>query len=815
MPNTRVLNRSFSGGEIAPEMYGRVDDVKFQTGAATVRNFIVLPQGPLANRPGFELVREVKNSATAVRLIPFTFNTTQTMIIELGNQYARFHTQGATLGPGSPAAYSGATAYAIGDLVRNGGVNYYCIAATTGNAPPNATYWYAMPAGIYEIPTPYAAADLFNIHYVQSADVLTLVHPTYAPRELRRYGATKWVLSGISFGAVLAAPTGLTLTKTGASTTTAPYRYVVTALSSDEINESVPSTSAVVNANLNAFGEYITISWSAVTGASRYNIYKLQGGIYGFIGSTTALSIIDNNIDPDLSIIPPTYETVFASAGNYPGAVSYYEQRRIFAGTNNDPQRLWMTKSGTESDMSYGIPLTDADRISFRVAAREANTIRHIVPLTQLILLTSAAEWRVTSVNSDALTPTSISVRPQSYVGASNVQPVIINNSLVYCASRGGHVRELGYSWQSNGFITGDLSIRASHLFDDYNLVDMCYAKAPHPVVWFVSDNGKLLGLTYIPEQQLGSWHQHDTDGSFESCACVSEGTEDRLYAVIRRTINGATKRFVERMAVRDMDTLEECVHMDCALTYDGTNTGATTITVTQTSGTGWNASSLFTLTASTAIFAYPATTDIGDCIVLTDASGNKYRLRIGSTSSTTVATAIVDNQLPVSLRGVATATWAWARDSVSGLSHLEGKTVTILADGCPMAQRTVSSGVISLDRPSTLVHVGLPYNSDLKTLPVTLQIDAFGQGRYKNVNKAWVRVERSTGLFVGPDEDNLVEAKQRTTEPPGSPPDLKSDEILVVMTPSWGSTGEVFVRQSDPLPMSIISMTAEVAIGG
>jgi len=135
--------------------------------------------------------------------------------------------------------------------------------------------------------------------------------------------------------------------------------------------------------------------------------------------------------------------------------VSYFEQRRCFAGTTNRPQNIWMTKSGTESNMSYSLPTRDDDRIAFRVAAREANTIRHIVPLTQLLLLTSSSEWRVTSVNSDAITPTTISVRPQSYVGASNVQPVLINNTLIYGASRGGHVRELAYNWQANGFVTG------------------------------------------------------------------------------------------------------------------------------------------------------------------------------------------------------------------------------------------------------------------------------------------------------------------------------------------------------------------------
>lgn len=794
---------------MSPEMFGRVDDVKFQTGAATMRNFVALPQGPAENRAGTKFVREVKNSANATRLIPFTYSTTQTMVIEVGAGYFRFHTQGATLTPGSPAAYNGATTYAVGDLVSSGGVNYYCIAATTGNAPPNATYWYALPSGIYEIPNPYAAADLFNIHYVQSADVLTLVHPGYAPRELRRLGATQWTLTTINFAAPISAPTGLTLTRSAVHTEY-NYTYVVTAVASDDVSESVASSSATIAGDFGKSGYYITISWSAVSGASRYRVYKLQGGLYGFIGETATTSIVDDNIAPDMGITPPVYDTVFASTNNYPGAVSYFEQRRIFAGTNNSPQTMWMTRSGTESDMSYSIPTEDTDRIKFRVAAREANTIRHIVPLTQLLALTSAAEWRISPVNSDVITPTTISVRPQSYIGASNVQPSIVNNTVIYCAARGGHVRELGYSWQASGFVTGDLSLRAPHLFDTYNIVDMCYSKSPHPLLWFVSDNGRLLGMTYVPEQQVNAWHWHDTDGTFESCTAVAEGNEDALYVIVKRTIGGATKRYVERFETREITSIEDCFFVDSGLSYDGTNTTATTVTVT--GGTTWGSGDTLTITASTSTFIAG---DVGDVIVLTDASGNKYRLTITAYTSGTVVSARTDITLPVALRGVATTVWAWARDSVSGLSHIEGKTVSILADGAVMPQEVVSSGSITIDRPATVIHVGLPYDSDLQTMPISLNIDGAGQGRYKNINHAWLRVYRSSGIFVGPSTDKLTEVKQRTTEPYGTPPSLKTDEVDVQLTPSWASSGQIYIRQSDPLPLSVIGLTLEVVLGG
>lgn len=683
MANIRILQRSFSGGEISPEMFGRNDDAKYQSGLARCRNFITKPQGPAENRPGFAFVRAVKDSTKKVRLIPFTYSTTQTMVIEMGPGYFRFHTQGATL--------------------MSGGVPY-------------------------EIANPYAEADLFDVHYVQSADVLTLVHPNYAPRELRRLGATNWQLTTLSFAAPIAAPGAPTLVAAGHTSVKYTYYYVVTAVDSEGVSESAASAPSSVGGNLFETGATVTISWAAVAGASRYNVYKLQGGLYGYIGQTTGLSIVDDNISPDLGKTPPLYDSVFNGADDYPGSVSYFEQRRCFAGTINRPQNIWMTKSGTESNMSYSLPIRDDDRIAFRVAAREANTIRHIVPLTQLLLLTSSAEWRVTSVNSDAITPSTISVRPQSYVGSSNVQPVIINNTLIYGAARGGHVRELAYNWQANGFITGDLSLRAPHLFDTFDIVDMAYAKAPQPVVWFVSTSGRLLGLTYVPEQQVGAWHWHDTDGVFESCTVVAEGGEDALYCVIRRTISGNSVRYVERMASRQFSDQADAFFVDCGATYSGV----------------------------------PA-------------------------------------------------------DVISGLGHLEGKTVSILADGAVHPQRVVTGGSITLDIKASKVQIGLPIEADLQTLPLAVQLQdgSFGQGRFKNVNKVWLRVYRSSGIFVGPSANELTEAKQRTTENYGAPPALKSEEIPLVLTPSWADSGQIFVRQSDPLPLTVVSLTAEVALGG
>ena len=819
MPVTREFKQTFSGGEVSPEMFGRIGDQKFQQGAAKIRNFIVKPQGPAQNRPGFAFVSEVKDSSKQTRLLSFTFSTVQTMIIEFGDQYFRFHTQGQTLQYSQGTAWNSATAYTVGDIALQGGVNYYCTVAHTNQVPPNAAYWYAMPTDYtYEVPSPYLEAELFDVHYVQSADVMTLVHPNHPPKELRRLSATKWELKTIDFGSPLPAPTGVSVARyipSSSSTNSDTYQdhtYVVTAIGTNLVEESNQSASATKTNNIFVTGAKNTITWNAVTGATRYRVYKEQGGIFGFLGETTTTTMVDDNIATDFSRTPPIHENDFVGTGNYPGAVSYFEQRRVFAGTNNAPQDIWMTKSGTESNMSFGLPIQDDDRIEFRVAAREANTIRHIVPLTQLLLLTGSAEWRVTSINSDAITPSSISVKPQSYIGSNNTQPVIVNNSLVYAAARGGHVRELGYNWQANGFITGDLSLRAPHLFDNLTTKDMALSKAPIPIVWMVSSNGKLLGLTYVPEQQLGAWHQHDTDGLFESVACVSEGNDDVTYCVIQRTIGGSTKRYIERMGTRLFPTQRDSFFVDAGATYNGINTDINRLV---TIGGSFVPGNTVSITTNFNVFnPPPSLDDKDDAIVIVDGN-NRYRITITSTVSATQATGIPDKTIPMNLRNAPTNNFEIARNTISGITWLNGKKVSILADGAVDPQKTVAGGSVTLSRAASVVHVGLPYQCDLQTLPMALQIEAFGQGRVKNINHLWLRVLESSGIFAGPTADKLVEAKQRTTEPYGSPPNLKTEDIKLMVTPTWQDTGQIFIRQTDPLPLTIVGVTIEVAVGG
>jgi hypothetical protein len=911
-------------------MVGRIDDAKYQNGAASIQNMIATSLGPAEKRPGFAFVKTTKNNGTA-RLIPFTYSTTQTMVIEVGPGYFRFHTQGATLLYSVPAAWITATAYAMGSLAAQGGVNYYCTTAHVAGVFATdlaAGKWYALPADLtYEIPNTYAAADLFDIHFVQSADVMTLVHPNYPPSELDRLGATEWTFTPIVFGQALAAPTGLaivptlgymaiissigvgsvnpliitvanhslalgdgvyvkgltaTLTAGGTkvydgfwmvalvpadssgnlittelyledysgnpldTTTWASYTagatlqygtqiiditntYVVAAIASDGIQQSPISAPVSVLNNLYVTGSYNTITWDAVPNAYVYYIYKLKFGLYGFIGETSAttLTFSDTNIATDMSITPDIYDPVFA--GDYPGAVSYYQQRRCFGATPDYPQNFWMTKTGTESDMSYSLPVEDTDRIAIAIATREMSTILHIVPLLQLIMLTSSCEISASPTTSDTITPSTICARPQSYIGATNVAPAIINNQLLFCAARGGHVREMGYQWQIGGYVTGDVSLRAAHLFDGFSIVDQAFMKAPWQVVWFVSSSGYLLGFTYIPEEGVGAWHHHTTPGIFQSIAVVAEGQEDHLYAIITRQINGQTVNCIERMGSRIYGepnhswSPASAFFVDCGATSNGTNTSATTMTVS--GGTTWGPDDTLNLAASNSIFAGDGT-DPGKVVVLTGApifnsigiqTGNSlYRFTIKICTSETYATGVIDQVLEADLQGVATANWALAYPIIAGLTWLVGQTVNVLVDGAVQPPCVVSpTGTITVQRPGVVVQIGLPYTAEIDTLPIVLQVDGSGQGRQKNVNKVWVKVFQSGQIFAGPTGGTLVEYKQRTTETYGTPPALMTKEIEIVIQPSWSPDGLISISQSNPLPLNVVGLTAEVSLGG
>lgn len=766
---TKSLLRSFAGGEITPEMFGRIDLAKFQTGLQLCRNFRVLPHGPAARRQGLYFTNEARDSTRAVRVIPFVFSATQAVMIEFGHQYVRFHTSAGTIveatkaitavTQANPGVFtSAAHGYSNGDwlYVDNlGGMTalndrFLKVAGATTNTytltdlAGNAINTSALPAHtgggttarVYTLASAYTESVLFDLHFAQSNDVLTITQPSGVMKELRRAGATNWSFTDVNFAVTLAAPTGVTCTATKPTpTNVTAQHYVVTTLAADLVTESLASTDATDTNNLTIAGNYNTIGWTAAPGAARYYVYKLRGGVYGYIGQTTTTSLIDDNITPDTLTTPPENTitlntgTLVGGLSDYPTAVSYYERRRWLAGTPYQPQNVWATRNATESNLTASIPARDDDALAFRLASNQQHAIRHLVSLNDLVALTVGGEFRLFADGAPAITPTSISIKQQGANGATNVQPAMAVNSALYVQSQGSYIRELAYDPQGTGaYRSNDVSIMAPHLFDGFTIKELAYCRAPDATLWAVRSDGALLGMTYVPEQQVYGWHHHDTDGFVESAAVIPENNLDTLYLVVRRVVQGRTVRYIERLTARLFLTQADAFFVDSGLTYSGT----------------------------------PTTT-------------------------------------------------------VTGLWHLEGREVSVLADGEGLTGLTVSNGTLTLDNAASIVHVGLDYTSQLQTLPAAYEgAPAAGQGTMKNVSTVYLRVDKSVLVSAGPSFTRLTDYPGRdVAQNYGTPPAIRTAELEFDIEGDWNTDGSVCIQQSGPFPLTIAAIATETQTGG
>lgn len=930
-----IIQRSFTGGEIAPPLYARVDTQKYANGLRGMRNNVLMRHGGSANRAGAEFIGEVKDSSKTVRLIPFIFNSTQTYALEFGDQYMRVIRVGAqvtetaqnitAITNANPCVltYSGADNYAIGDEIYISGIigpigtylnnrNFKVAAVNTGTnaitldymngTDVNSTSFGAYTSGgtiaeVYTIATPYLEADLPLLKFVQSADVITIVHPDYAPRELARTGHTAWSLSITSFKPAMGRPAAIAASSITAGALT--FKWKITAVNAETGEESLPGLRAAqtitaasqanpcqitvaahglstgdqvyisgivgmtelndrdytityVGANTftldgvdstaytayssggSNFPDYIyqasaavataadphVLGWTAVSGASEYNIYQDLNGVYGFIGvaGTNSFNVIGSS--PDTSDTPPARRNPFEDADDYPSTVSYIQQRLTFANSTNNPETTEMSRIGQFKNFTRSNPIQDDDAVTFTLAGRQVNSIKSLLDIGRLVVFTSSGEWAIQGDSDGSITPTAINPKQYTYNGSSDLSPLVIGGNALYVQARGSIVRDLGFDYESSGYRGNDLTVFSPHLFEGYTLTDWAYQQIPHSIVWCVRSDGVLLGLTYLREHEIWGWHRHDFEGGLvESVCSIPEDNEDALYVVVKRTINGSTKRYIERFSTRVISDIKDAIFLDSALTYDGRHTGSTTMTLS--GGTNWTYDETITLTASASTFT---SADVGNEIHLTGSDGTIIRFAIAAYSSATVVTGTPNKTVPAGMRSIAITTWARAVDEVTGLWHLEGESVSITGDGFVVASPnnaaynavTVANGTATLDRCYSVIHVGLPYTSDLETLDIdTVQGETISD-KSKLVNKVTVFVEKSRGGFVGakpPTDDDvdplegLTEFKERNSENYDEPIELLTGTKDVTIRSEWNSNGRIFIRQVDPLPLSILAV--------
>jgi hypothetical protein len=881
MSPVHAIQPTFAGGEFAPSLYARVDLAKYATGLKTCKNFFIHPHGGASNRPGTKLVSTTKFPTKKCRVVSFEFSVDQAYSIEFGDKYVRFHTEGGTVVVSNPDAYNSGTDYIIGNYVTYSGVIYLCIKAGKNKQPDTeTTYWVAQ--SIYEVATPYLEADLAKLKFTQSADILYIVHPDYAPMQLVRYDATDWRMEKFVFvngpfmvSNITAANTLTASAVTGSSITltssvdlfAAEHVGALFRLKHDIEGQAVSTTFAASgqSSSIKCGGTWRIIShgtwagtikieksedggstWAMLrqfTSSSDYNVntYGTDEGTFSIRINCTALTsgscVVDLSSDPfeQTGIVEVTAYTTaksvtakvltevgkttatwdwaegsWSEVSGYPSTIIFYQDRLVFGNTYAEPQTTWMSKTGNYEDFGRSTPLVDTDGISVNLPSRKLNGINNLVPLGEILALTSATEWSIGPAQGGAVTPTSIDTKCHGYRGSSSVDPVLVGNRLVYVQPMGSVIRDLGYDYQASGYTGDDVSIFANHLFAGHSIVEMAYQQEPDSIVWCVRDDGILLSLTYLKEHDIVAWGWHETDGLVESVCSIPADGYNELWLVVNRS----GSRYIERLAQRvsSVDPRKQ-YFVDCGISYDSPKT----ITGIAKSG------ATLVVTSASHGFSNGDLVDIDEVVGL-DLEGESllnYRRCLVSDKDTNTFK-LKDYESGEYIDGTtyeAYSSGGVARKAVlevSGYDHLNGKTVSILADGNVLPAQVVASNKVVLPVAASQVHVGLPYESDLETLSTELKLDdGTMQDRLAKISEVTFKFLNSRGGWVGPDEDNLVEIIQRTNEPLGAPIELASGDYSETLNSSYERGSSVLYRQSDPLPVTILAIMPKVTPGG
>ena len=663
MPRTTLALTSFVSGEFSPKMEGRTDFEKYSSGAKTLENFLVHPQGAATRRVGTQFIAEVKSSAAKTRLIPFEFSTTQTYILEFGNTYIRFFKD-------------------KGQILSGGSA--------------------------YEISSPYLTAELFDIKWAQSADVMYICHPNHQVMKLSRTGHTSWSLAEVDF-------------------TDGPYL-------------AINSTTTTLTPASASVGTGVNITASAVTGINGGAGFQTTdvGRLISFNSGIAKITARTNTTVVVCTIITAFTDTAaktdwklgaFSDTTGHPSCVSFFEQRLVFAGTTDEPQTLFFSAAGDYENMTTGTNAGDA--MVYTIASNQVNAIRYMKAVRTLVVGTSGGEFTVSADGTDAsITPTNITIKKQSSFGSANIDAIPAGNAILFLQKAKRKIRELQYNFDSDGYQAPDLTI-LNETATDTGINEMSFQQEPSSIIWCVRDDGVLAALTYQRSENVVAWTRHIFGGVFgtgkavcESVATISGNlTEDEVWVIIKRTINGATKRYVECFSDFEFDetTSTDFKFLDSHLSYSGSSVS-----------------------------------------------------------------------------------------SLSGLSHLEGQSVSILADGSVHANKVVNSGAVTLDRAVTKACIGLSYDSVLQTMRIEGgAAEGTSQGKTKRISKVVLRLFETVGVKVGPSLSNLETVPFRTTSSNLSAPvnTLLAGDKEIEFNDDYNSDGFIFIKQDQPLPCSILSI--------
>ena len=537
---TRIAFRNFTGGEVTPTLSARYDLKKMGSFLQACQNFLPNLHGDVERRPGMVFVDAIGNNACV--LLPFIFNT------ERKNNYVLIFSS-------------------------DGNIRVAQESGLIGSAP---------------MESPYELNEVYEISIVQLADVLYLAHPNHPLMKLYRRGKDpyEWKIDEVTINKSLPPPEApiVEFQRNNADDTAElnyDLSYKVSAVDWDGV-ESVGSGAGGVRGKYPTdwvVGNCVALKWTPVSGAKEYNVYRESAGFYGFIGISNTIDengyvvFSDQNYEPDTSVTPkydwnPFMEEIDGETVNYPPAcVCFHGQRLWLAGGTKNPATLYASRVGDFESFRKSSPLQDDDPLEFMLASGSIDDIRWMVSFNDLIVGTAGAEYRVTSSGA-AITPSDCQINTQSFWGSSNIQPELIGQSILHCQRSGSHVRDLFYSWESDGYAGNDLSVLAPQLVEEHYIKQWCFQQSPSPRLWAVRDDGVLLCLSYMKEQNIFGWSRHRTDGFVWSVACINGEASDVVMIVVER--DGAC--VLERLddGTSESDKVADVVYLDCAHIFEG-----------------------------------------------------------------------------------------------------------------------------------------------------------------------------------------------------------------------------------------------------
>lgn len=759
MPKSSPLKSNFTAGEFSPKVFGRADIARYANGAAEIENFLIHEAGGLFSRPGTKFVKEVKTSSDGkVRLETFQFSTSQNYVLEFGDLYVRFYTnEGQLLDPTNPV----------------------------------------------EVVTPYTIAQVFDLQFAQSADVLYIVHPSHEPAKLQRTSATTFTLTEIAFSDGPYLPTNVTATSTITPSADTGNDITLTA--------SVATfTADMVGGIFRVKDGYVKLDTFTTTTSAKGDVQAKLDGSAGDLNTGAAAT-------------DDWAEGAWSNENGFPSAVTFHEQRLAFAGSTNNPQTVWASVVAEFENMTAGTNASDA--YIYTIATTQVNAIRWLDSGPKSLQMgTSGGTFAMSSGATNVpITPTNVIVQRDTTYGSALILPRRIGNFIYYVQRDLKTIRELGFDFDIDANQADDITLLADHIagtISTSKFIQTAYQQSPNNRLWCIRNDGEIAVLTRQIRQEVTAWSRVKAGndaigfGIIESIAVIPviDG-DDQVWVSVKREINGSTVRYIEFMMPENYDAQHDSFFVDSGLSLDN----AVTIT-------GATKANPVVITAASHGFSDGDTVRITDVVGMVELNGNSYKVANKATN-----TFELTDSSDVNIDGTAFTTYISGGEvrvkvtSISGLTHLEGETVAVLGDGAPQTSQVVASGAITLASAASLVHVGLPYTPKLKTLPIEFgSATGTGIGKTKRIYKMILQLHRSVGFQFGEVTDNLGSlgftfgASQdaldtfifRTTSTPtGIPPTLVTGDEEMTFPSDWENVGQVLIQQPQPLPLNVLAI--------